>query len=224
MVEIAKNLANILAQTPKNVTLVAVSKTKPNAALLAAYAAGQRHFGENKVQELAEKAATLPTDILWHYIGHVQTNKIKYMAPFVHLVHGVDRLKVLTELNKEAAKNNRIIDCLLQVFIADEDTKFGFSPEEITELFKADVSKNYSNLRICGLMGMATFTEDAAQISTEFAGLKKFFDELKITFNLDAATFNVLSMGMSGDFEIAINRGSTMIRVGTAIFGEREYH
>ena len=216
---IATNLEEIRASIPEQVTLVAVSKTKPNEAILEAYEAGQRVFGENKVQELAEKAAALPKDIEWHMIGHVQTNKVKYMAPFVHLVHGVDRLKVLKELNKEAAKNKRVIDCLLQVFIADEETKFGFSAEEILDIFKENQLDNYKNLRVRGLMGMATFTDDQTQIATEFSGLKKLFDEVLSTYNL--STFNILSMGMSGDYQLAIANGSTMIRVGTKIFGGR---
>ncbi len=220
---IVENLAALQAEIPKEVTLVAVSKTKPDEAILEAYNAGQRIFGENKVQDLAAKAERLPKDIQWHMIGHVQTNKIKYFAPFVSLVHGVDRLKVLKELNKEAVKNNRVIDCLLQVFIADEETKFGFSAEEITALFKDKTLENYPNLRVRGLMGMATFTDNQTQVAEEFATLKSLFDEVIATFNLQPSTFNVLSMGMSGDYPVAIKNGSNMIRVGTKIFGERNY-
>lgn len=220
---IAQNLAEVNATLPDHVTLVAVSKTKPNEVLLEAYAAGQRHFGENKVQEMAAKAEALPKDIHWHFIGHVQTNKIKYMAPFVHLVHGVDREKVLKELNKEAAKSNRIIDCLLQVFIAKEETKFGFDTEEIKALFEGNIADAYPNLRVRGLMGMATFTDNVDQVRLEFRGLKNLFEELKTTYNLQPITFNILSMGMSGDYQIAIEEGSNMVRIGTAIFGERTY-
>ena len=218
---IATNLEEIRASIPENVTLVAVSKTKPNEAILEAYEAGQRVFGENKVQELAEKATALPKDIEWHMIGHVQTNKIKYMAPFVTLVHGVDRIKVLKELNKEAAKNDRVIDCLLQVFIADEETKFGFSAEEVLEIFKENQLDNYKNIRVRGLMGMATFTDDQTQIASEFAGLKSLFENIKQSFPNPQSEFNILSRGMSGDYQLAIANGSTMIRVGTKIFGGR---
>jgi pyridoxal phosphate enzyme (YggS family) len=218
---IAQNLAEVKATLPDHVTLVAVSKTKPIEILEEAYHAGQRDFGENKVQEMAAKAEVLPKDINWHYIGHVQTNKIKYMAPFVHLVHGVDREKVLKELNKEAAKNNRSIDCLLQVFIAKEETKFGFDVDEIKGLFEGNLAETYPNLRVRGLMGMATFTEDAEQVRQEFRGLKQLFDEAKTTFNLEPSTFNILSMGMSGDYPIAIEEGSNLVRIGTAIFGSR---
>ena len=196
---IAQNLAEVKATLPDHVTLVAVSKTKPNEVLLEAYKAGQRYFGENKVQEMAAKAEALPKDIQWHYIGHVQTNKIKYMAPFVHLVHGVDREKVLKELNKEAAKNNRIIDCLLQVFIAKEETKFGFDADEIKTLFSENLTKTYPNLRICGLMGMATFTDNQEQVRLEFRGLAQLYNELTTNFKSQTSNFKFLSMGMSGD-------------------------
>ncbi len=218
---IAENLLSIKASIPQHVTLVAVSKTKPASAIIEAYNAGQRVFGENKVQEMAEKAATLPKDIAWHMIGHVQTNKIKYMAPFVSLVHGVDRLKVLEELNKEAAKNNRVIDFLLQIFIADEETKFGFSADEALQIFRNHELENFKNLRVRGLMGMATYTENTQQVRQEFRELKRLFSEIQSTFNLEPTTFNVLSMGMSGDYQIALEEGSTMIRIGTALFGGR---
>lgn len=220
---IAQNLAEIKAALPQNVSLIAVSKTKPDEDILAAYNAGHRAFGENKVQDLAAKAERLPKDIEWHMIGHVQTNKIKYFAPFVHLVHGVDRLKVLKELNKEAAKNNRIIDCLLQVHIAAEETKFGFDAEEIKVLFNDNSLANYPHIRVRGLMGMATFTDDQTQVAREFAELKQLFDSLVSTFNIQHPTFNILSMGMSADYPIAIENGSTMVRVGTKIFGARNY-
>ena len=218
---IAQNLAEVKATLPDHVTLVAVSKTKPNEVLLEAYKAGQRYFGENKVQEMAAKAEALPKDIQWHYIGHVQTNKIKYMAPFVHLVHGVDREKVLKELNKEAAKNNRIIDCLLQVFIAKEETKFGFDADEIKTLFSENLTETYPNLRICGLMGMATFTDNQEQVRLEFRGLAQLYNELTTNFKSQTSNFKFLSMGMSGDYQIAIEEGSNLVRIGTAIFGSR---
>ena len=203
--------------------MVAVSKTKPNSNILEAYETGHRDFGENKVQDLAAKAAELPQDIRWHMIGHVQTNKIKFFAPFVHLVHGVDREKVLKELNKEARKNNRVIDCLLQVHIAQEQSKFGFDEAEINALFEKDLNTLYPNVRIRGLMGMATFTEDQEQVRSEFRTLKQLFDQILRTFNIQHSTFNILSMGMSGDYPIAVEEGSTMVRVGTAIFGARNY-
>ncbi len=218
---IADNIQKLKSELPANVTLVAVSKTKPNQDVMEAYSAGHRDFGENKVQDMVAKAEELPQDIRWHFIGHVQTNKIKYMAPFVHLVHGVDRLKVLKELNKQAAKNNRVIDCLLQVHIAKEESKFGFDENELDEVFKLNPAETYSNVHIRGLMGMATFTENQDQVRAEFHGLKNLFEELKLTFNLEPSTFNTLSMGMSGDYQIAIEEGSTMVRIGTAIFGAR---
>ena len=218
---IAQNLAEVKATLPDYVTLVAVSKTKPNEVLLEAYKAGQRYFGENKVQEMAAKAEVLPKDIQWHYIGHVQTNKIKYMAPFVHFVHGVDREKVLKELNKEAAKNNRIIDCLLQVFIAKEETKFGFDADEIKTLFSENLTKTYPNLRVRGLMGMATFTDNQEQVRLEFRGLANLYNELTTNFKSQTSNFKFLSMGMSGDYQIAIEEGSNLVRIGTAIFGSR---
>jgi len=227
---IAQNLVEVMATLPGHVTLVAVSKTKSAEEILEAYHAGQRHFGENKVQEMAAKADALPKDIMWHFIGHVQTNKIKYMAPFVHLVHGVDREKVLAELNKEAKKCNRIIDCLLQVHIAQEETKFGFDAAEVKMLFEKNLPETYPNVRVCGLMGMATFTDDETQLRTEFRILKNLFEEFNVqrsTFNVDKtvnvqpSTFNMLSMGMSGDYPIAIQEGSNVVRIGTAIFGAR---
>ena len=210
---IASNLKAIQSSLANKVTLVAVSKTKPNAAILEAYQAGQRIFGENKVQELAQKAEKLPNDISWHMIGHLQSNKVKFIAPFVSLIHGVDSLKLLKEINKRAEQNNRIIVCLLQVHIASESTKFGFSLSEVTSaLNQAD---EFKNIRITGLMGMATFTDDTQQVSQEFKSLKTVFDSIK---NEHITT---LSMGMSGDYKLAIEQGSTMIRVGSAIFGHR---
>lgn len=195
-------------------TLVAVSKTKPNELIMEAYDAGQRDFGENKVQDLVAKAEALPKDIKWHMIGHLQRNKVKYIVPFVHLVHGIDSEKLLKEINKEAGKINRTVNGLLQVHIAKEDTKFGFSGEELEEFISNDGLSKYPNVKIEGLMGMATFTEDKGQVAEEFSMLKTLFDQ----YNWDT-----LSMGMSGDYQIAIAQGSNMIRVGTAIFGERNY-
>lgn len=215
---IAENIQKIKTEIPEQVTLVAVSKTKPSSDILEAYEGGQRVFGENKIQEMSAKHEELPKDIQWHMIGHVQTNKIKYMAPFVNLVHGVDREKVLKELNKQALKNERSIDCLLQVHIATEDTKFGFSQDELLEL--ADRLNNFGNVNVVGLMGMATNTQDKTQIQKEFEGLKTTFETMKEKLG---ANFNTLSMGMSGDYSIAISAGSTMIRVGSSIFGARNY-
>lgn len=208
---IASNLKATQNSLPKEVTLVAVSKTKPNTAILEAYQAGQRIFGENKVQELAKKAEELPKDIAWHMIGHLQTNKVKFIAPFVSLIHGVDSLKLLKEINKRAEQNNRIIDCLLQVHIATESSKFGFGMEEVESVLNQ--AEEFKNIRITGLMGMATFTDDTQQVVDEFKNLKTVFDSIK---NEHITT---LSMGMSGDYKLAIEQGSTMIRVGSAIFG-----
>ena len=216
---IQKQLLSILEELPKHVHLVAVSKTKPNADLKEAYAAGQRIFGENKIQEMTQKWETLPKDIQWHMIGNVQTNKVKYMAPYVSLIHGVDRYKLLKEINKQAAKSDRAIDCLLQMHIAQEDTKFGFNKEEL-ETVVTDLKANpLPHIRIKGLMGMATFTDNQDQIRSEFKTLKQQFDWLQ-TQHPEA---NELSMGMSGDYALAIEEGSTMIRVGSKIFGSRNY-
>jgi len=214
---ITQNLNNLKSSLPEHVTLVAVSKTKPNADILEAYNAGQRIFGENKIQEMAEKWEQMPKDIQWHMIGHVQTNKVKYMAPFVSLVHGVDSFKLLKEINKQAAKNNRIIDCLLQVFIAEEETKFGLDEKELNEILISEEFKELKNIKIVGLMGMATFTDNQTQIEKEFKNLKAIFDKLK-TENYQ---LNTLSMGMSGDYKLAISCGSTMVRIGSSIFGGR---
>ena len=216
---IAENLHHILSTIPPKVTLVAVSKTKPEEDLQAAYNAGQRIFGENKIQEMTRKQASLPKDIEWHMIGHVQSNKVKYMAPYVSLIHGVDREKLLKEINKQAAKNDRVIDCLLQMHIAQEETKFGLDASELEQIIENTLAGAYPNVRLVGLMGMATFTSDQNQIRTEFGYLKQHFD--KTASQLNHCT--VLSMGMSGDYPIAIEEGSTMIRVGSKIFGERNY-
>ena len=211
--DIKANLNTILKSIPKEVTLVAVSKTRQNSAIIEAYQLGQRIFGENKVQELVQKFEELPKDINWHMIGHLQTNKVKYIAPFVSLIHGVDSIKLLKEINKKAKQNNRVIDCLLQVHIATESTKFGF---DISELNNAINSANeYQNIRIVGLMGMATFTDNKQQVIQEFSSLKTVFDTVK---NKHITT---LSMGMSGDYQLAIEQGSNMVRVGSAIFGHR---
>ena len=211
--DVKANLNTILQSITKEVTLVAVSKTKQNSAIIEAYQIGQRIFGENKVQELVQKFEELPKDINWHMIGHLQTNKVKYIAPFVSLIHGVDSVKLLKEINKKAKQNNRVIDCLLQVHIATESTKFGF---DISELNNAINSANeYQNIRIVGLMGMATFTDNKQQVIQEFSSLKIVFDTVK---NEHITT---LSMGMSGDYQLAIEQGSNMVRVGSAIFGHR---
>lgn len=217
MMNIKENILYLLDQLPKEVKLVAVSKTKPNEAIFEAYKAGHRIFGENKVQEMISKYEVLPKDIQWHMIGHVQSNKVKYMAPFVTLIHGVDSLKLLKEINKQALKNNRVIDCLLQLHIASESNKFGLSKIECIEALIA--AESLENVTIKGLMGMATFTDDNCQIEQEFNGLKELYDQLAKQYG----EFEVLSMGMSGDYEIAIAKGSNMIRVGSKIFGERNY-
>ncbi len=215
---IQENLKTIETTIPANVTLVAVSKTKPVEDLQEAYAAGMRDFGENKIQEMCDKYEVLPKDIRWHMIGHVQTNKVKYMAPFVHLIHGVDSLKLLKEIHKQAEKNNRVIDVLLQQFIADEETKFGLDKEEIQHIMQEEI-QHLPNVRVVGLMGMATFTDDEKQIRNEFKTLKSNFDSLKNNFD----NLTVLSMGMSGDYQVAIEEGSTMVRIGSSIFGHRNY-
>jgi pyridoxal phosphate enzyme (YggS family) len=210
---IAQNLHKIKATIPENVTLIAVSKTKPVADLMEAYTAGQRIFGENKIQEMTEKWEQMPKDIQWHMIGHVQTNKVKFMAEYVSLIHGVDSLKLLEEINKQAQKHNRVIDCLLQIYIAEEETKFGLDEKELEELVKQVQNKKLENIRIVGLMGMATFTENKEQIKKEFLHLKSIFDKTK--------SLSILSMGMSGDYQLAIECGSTMVRIGSSIFGGR---
>ncbi|GGA73844.1 YggS family pyridoxal phosphate enzyme [Flavobacterium palustre] len=217
---IQSNLENIKSSLPENVTLVAVSKTKPVSDLMEAYNAGQRIFGENKIQEMVEKWEQMPKDIQWHMIGHVQTNKVKFMAPFVSLIHGVDSLKLLQEINKQAQKNNRVIDCLLQIHIAEEETKFGLDEEELSSLLNSNEFQEMKNIRILGLMGMATFTDNQEQIQKEFTHLKSIFDKLQ-SLNTENCQLNTVSMGMSGDYKLAIDCGSTMIRVGSSIFGGR---
>ena len=214
---IVENTTTILQEIPQHVQLVAVSKTKTNEEIMQAYDAGQRVFGENKIQDMTRKQEELPKDIQWHMIGHVQSNKVKYMAPYVDLIHGVDSLKLLKEIDKQATKNNRIIPCLLQIHIAQEDNKFGFSAEECQQAI--EMSKEFPHVHIKGLMGMASYTEDQKQIAQEFAGLKNLYDQL-IQQNHRLET---LSMGMSGDYHLAIAQGSNMIRVGSKIFGPRNY-
>jgi pyridoxal phosphate enzyme (YggS family) len=218
---IAKNLLSIKNNLPEQVTLVAVSKTKPIPDLMEAYESGQRIFGENKIQEMAEKAENMPKDIQWHMIGHVQTNKVKYMAPFVSLVHGVDSFKLLKEINKQAAKNDRVIDCLLQMHIAEEETKFGLDLEELKSILASDGFTEMKNIQVVGLMGMATFTDDENQIKKEFSHLKSIFDYLTSESKTQNLESKILSMGMSGDYKLAIECGSTMIRIGSSIFGTR---
>jgi len=218
---INNNIIHVRQNLPVGVTLIAVSKTQPVEAIEQAYAGGQRVFGENKVQELVPKHEALPKDIQWHMIGHLQSNKVKYIAPFVHLIHGVDSAKLLEEINKQAVKAGRTLDCLLQVHIAEEETKFGFSPEEVTAFLESPGLSSLGNVRVMGLMGMATFTDNKEQIKREFGSLKTLFDRLKASSLPTHVRMQELSMGMSGDYALAIEQGSTMIRVGTAIFGSR---
>lgn len=220
---IQENLNIVRATVPSDVTLIAVSKTKPVSDLQEAYDAGQRIFGENKALEMRDKHQTLPDDIQWHFIGHLQTNKIKYIAPFVTLIHSVDSISLLEAVNKEAVKNNRVINCLLQFHIAQEETKFGLDIEEAKALLESDTYKNSENIRIVGVMGMATFTEDVNQIRDEFKTLKNIFDTLKGNYFQNDDSFKEISMGMSDDYPIAIEEGATMVRVGSRIFGARNY-
>ncbi len=214
---IADNLKLIKQSIPKEVTLVAVSKTKPIADLMEAYEAGQRIFGENKIQEMTQKWEALPKDIEWHMIGHVQTNKVKYMAEYVALVHGVDSFKLLKEINKQAKKHHRTINCLLQVHIAEEETKFGLDKTELLELLNSDEFNALKNIKVIGLMGMATFTDNEVQVRKEFKALYALFKDAKTIVN----SLDTVSMGMSGDYKIAIEEGSTMVRIGSSIFGSR---
>lgn len=217
---IRERLLELKSSLPEQVTLVAVSKTKPVADLMQAYDCGQRVFGENKVQEMAEKYHQMPKDIQWHMIGHLQRNKVKYMAEFVDLIHGVDRLKLLTEINRQAKKHNRTINCLLQIKIATEDTKFGLKKEDAIALLESEVFQDLQHIHISGVMGMASFTNDSDQIKTEFENLKTTFDILKKIH----PGMKIISMGMSGDYQLAISCGSTMVRVGSNIFGARHYN
>ncbi len=224
IMSIAKNLTEIKSQLPAHVTLVAVSKTKPVADLMEAYNAGQLIFGENKIQEMTEKWEQMPKDIEWHMIGHVQSNKVKFMAEYVSLIHGVDSLKLLQEINKQAKKHNRVIDCLLQIHIAEEETKFGLDEFELDEILKQvqNEKSEFENIRIVGLMGMATFTENTTQIEKEFNHLKSIFDKIN-KLSIINYQLSILSMGMSGDYQLAISCGSTMVRIGSSIFGNRNY-
>ncbi|MCK9311364.1 MAG: YggS family pyridoxal phosphate-dependent enzyme [Bacteroidales bacterium] len=220
---VSENIYRINSELPTGTRLVAVSKFQPVEAILEAYQAGQRIFGENRVQELCEKQPLCPNDIEWHFIGHLQTNKIKQIVPFVSLIHGVDSLKLLKEINKEAEKASRIIPCLLQMHIAQEESKFGFSFDECRDILSNGYLKDLRFIRICGLMGMATLTENTAQIRSEFKCLRISFEYFKKNFFMDESAFCELSMGMSDDYQIAIEEGSTMIRIGSAIFGARVY-
>lgn len=220
---ISENLKKLKSELPENLSLVAVSKTRTLDEIMEAYNSGQRIFGENKVQEMESKWPEMPKDVEWHMIGHLQRNKVKYMAPFVSLVHAVDSLRLLKEINKEAKKNERVIKCLLQIKIAEEDSKFGMDKTDAINLLTSEDYKKLQNIKVVGLMGMATFTEDEKQVSNEFKKLKKIFDEFQTRSSEFQAEFSILSMGMSGDYKLAIANGSNMVRIGSAIFGEREY-
>ena len=223
MSHIQEEIKRINAELPSTVRLVAVSKYHPVEALQEAYEAGQRIFGESKVQEMTQKYEVLPKDIEWHFIGHLQTNKIKYMAPYVSMIHGVDSFKLLVEINKQAAKNKRKIPCLLQIHIAHENSKFGFSFEECRRMLASGEWKNLKNVSLCGVMGMATYTEDEEEIQKEFQSLSLFFQEIKQAYFNEDPAFKEISMGMSDDYPIAIEHGSTLVRIGSRIFGNRYY-
>lgn len=223
MTVIADNLNDIKGKLPATVKLIAISKTKTPEQIMELYNCGHRLFGENKVQELVSKHEALPGHIEWHMVGHLQSNKVKYIAPFIAMIHSVDSLKILKVINKEGKKNNRVIPCLLQLHIAEEETKFGLSYEEATELLSSDAYKGMSHVAMHGLMGMATFTEDMARVQHEFRFLKSCFDKIKESFFREDPTFGEISMGMSDDYPIAIAEGSTMVRIGSALFGERHY-
>lgn len=220
---ISTNLKQVLEELPKGVRLVAVSKFHPNEAILEAYRAGQRIFGESKVQEMNTKHDSLPADIEWHFIGHLQSNKVKYIVPYVSLIHGIDSFHLLAEVDKQAAKAGHIIDCLLQIHIAQEETKFGFSPDECRQMLAEKQWQALTHIRLCGLMGMATNTDNMNKVQQEFASLHDLFNEIKTTWFTNAPWFCELSMGMSHDYHEAIQAGSTLVRVGSHIFGERDY-
>lgn len=220
---VAENIKRYISILPDNVKLVAVSKTKPNQLILEAYEAGQRIFGENKVQDLCKKQEELPADIKWHFIGHLQRNKVKFLAPFVDTIHAVDSLKLLKEINKHALANNRQIKCLLQFHIAEEESKFGLNFKEAEEILNSEEYSKMENIKICGVMGMATLTENKDQIRKEFKNLKSYFDKIKVAYFADIEYFKEVSMGMSNDYKLAIIEGSTLIRIGTDIFGARNY-
>lgn len=220
---IQSNIQSIRRHIPEHVKLVCVSKFHPESDILEAYRCGERVFGESKVQEMCRKNELLPADIQWHFIGHLQTNKIKYIVPFVSLIHGVDSPKLLMEINKQAAKMGKRVNCLLQIHIAQEDTKFGFSPDELIAFLTENDWTQLQHVEICGLMGMATFTDDKNQVREEFRSLKSLFDNIKSDFFSTTDTFKEISMGMSDDYLLAIEEGSTMVRIGSSIFGQRNY-
>ncbi|MEQ8909043.1 MAG: YggS family pyridoxal phosphate-dependent enzyme [Vicingaceae bacterium] len=219
--DIVENLKKIKGELGKEVDLVAVSKTKPKEDLQAAYDAGQRIFGENRPQEMQSKAEALPKDIEWHMVGHLQSNKVKYIAPFVSMIHSIDKLSTLKEINKRARQNDRVIEVLLQMHIAEEESKFGMNEEKLKAFLESEKLKNFENIRIVGMMGMATFTDDQEKVKKEFDTLKQIFDLTKATYFADDVNFKVLSMGMSGDYKTAIEAGSNMVRIGSQIFGAR---
>ena len=218
---VSNTIIKIKSELPSHVTLVAVSKTKPNELINQAYLAGQIDFGENYVQELVDKHLELPKDIRWHFIGHLQTNKVKLIAPFVNLIHGVDSLKLLQEINKQAAKHNRVIDCLLQMYIAEEETKFGLDEKELEDILHFVQNDKLQNIKVVGLMGMATFTDNQSQLKKEFLNLKSTFDKIN-SLSIVNYQLSIISMGMSGDYNLAIECGSTMVRIGSGIFGNRK--
>jgi len=220
--DIASNISKLKSELPDSVRLVAISKTKSIEEIFEAYNAGQRCFGENKAQELLAKKDALPADIEWHFIGHLQTNKIKYIVPFVSMIQSVDSVKLMTAINKEAAKIGKTVNCLLQLYIAEEETKFGFDMDELTSVFESQTLNNMNNVRICGVMGMASFTDNINQVRKEFAYLKECFDKLKTEYFNESSAFNEISMGMSDDYKIAIETGSTMVRIGGMVFGKRK--
>lgn len=220
---IQSNLVNIKSSLPNDVKLVAISKTHPVETIMVAYNSGQRIFGENKVQEMVSKFELMPKDIEWHLVGHLQSNKVKYIAPFVSLIHSIDSLKLLAVINKEAAKENRIIDCLLQIYIASEETKFGLSVEELEAILNSSDFQSMKNIRIVGFMGMASFSDDLSLVRGEFRNLSAIFKQVKDKYFFDKPWFKELSMGMSSDYQIAIEEGSTLVRVGSSIFGNRDY-
>jgi len=223
-VSISSNIQFIREHIPPHVQLVCVSKFNPKESILEAYETGERIFGESKVQELCEKQESLPKDIHWHFIGHLQSNKIKFIVPFVSLIHGVDSFKLLSEIDKHAAKAGKTVNCLLQIHIAQEETKFGFSADEVLEMLRSETWKQMKNTKLCGLMGMATYTRDNEQVRKEFRTLKALFDNIKSTYFVSDAAFSELSMGMSDDYQIAIEEGSTLVRIGSSIFGQRNYN
>lgn len=221
MSSIVQHINDLKSKIPPDIKIIVVSKTKPNEDILEAYHGGHKIFGENRIQDLVQKHEALPKDIEWHMIGHVQTNKVKYIAPFVHLIHAVDSIKLINVINKEAIKNNRTINCLIQIFIAEEETKFGCTLKEAIEIIEHKNSNNLSNVHLSGVMGMATFTTDESQIKNEFQHLNFVFEELKEKFYPEDDSFREISMGMSGDYHIAVKEGSTMVRIGSLIFGPR---